>query len=122
MTPEKISLTVNLRGLILVFFFNMLSIEDEQAYMDRLQSVPDGPDKRDKEYQILIDGVAAWSYQMPRVRTYENDQMTEKELGEGAIADEIRNFFKDRTPSNERILNTLIIKFREAMTPTVSFL
>lgn len=123
MDHEKLSLAVNFRNKTVVFFLNMISIEEENKYLERLTGIKDGPDKKQKEYEALVDGVVAWSYQMPTVKEFVDGKLEERPLRDhGNFAEAIREEFAERTVSNERLMNQLVIRYREAMTPQVSFL
>lgn len=118
---ERIPVRVGYRNLKYVFYLNMLSMEDEQAYMDRLAAVTPGPDKRDKDYEILVDGLAAWSYQAPAQVDAKGNAVILAIDGE-SVAETVKRVFGTRTKVFDRILNTAVINFRLAMSPGVDFL
>jgi hypothetical protein len=123
MEQEKLQLQVNFRGETTTFYLKLISIEEEQEYIKRLTTIQPGDDKKDKEYQVLVDGIVAWSYQVPTISVQEEGKLVKKPIVEGAdFAEAIRTKYGQRTAANERVMNQLVVRYREAMTPDVSFL
>lgn len=116
----SISLAVGYKDTKVTFHLGMISMKEEAQYTQRFTDIADKDDnKSDKEYQIILDSLAAWAVNPATQLTKDGKQVP---LGKGTPAEAIHEFFKDKTHEKERILHATMVYFRNEMSPEVSFL
>jgi hypothetical protein len=115
MQQQKISMSVGYDGEKINFHFRMISLGEEQRYIQRFVDIVDTDfdTKSEKEYQVLVDAVANWSVEPIEVNGVKSEALP---------AESVREYFSERTDAKERILNTAYMSFKSKLTPSLSFL
>lgn len=125
MNSEKISLSVGFKSEKPIFHLRMISVTEEQEYLQRFSDIADNDvEKADKTYQILVDGLKSFASDFPQKTEIVEGKETKVLLVEKASSpsDAIAKYFEEKSVVKERIANTAILAFRNQMQPDVSFL
>lgn len=115
--PETIALKAGWskdEGVIMTL--RMVSLSEEQAFMRQFSDLSDSPDREDKEYQAIVDALAGWSTE--GIKNSKGELLEQEALPSTSV----KNFFTGRTVHNERLANSVMLNFRNRLTPDVSFL
>lgn len=128
MDAERISLEVGYGGEKITFHLHMISMQEEQRYTQRFADIveKDSAVRAEREYFILVDGIASWSIDIPTKKggkTGDEDvALIDDYETPLSPAETVRKYFEERTGKKERILNQAVAAFRNRMVPDVSFL
>lgn len=108
---------------IVIFTLRGISIADEKKFFARFGEIKDteSEDQQSKlEYDILVDGLASW-VTTPITKKAEDGEETPIFDESLNAAESVRKFFENKTDDNERLVNTLVLNFREKLQPDVVF-
>lgn len=122
LTDEEFAIEVGFKTKI-TFYLKMISTSEERAYTKRFVHIADLPDNEHakKEFAIIVDTLGKWSFKMPTIKGGKTGD-EDLPLGEGTPSEAIKAYFSEMTNPNERIVQSVMIAFRNAMTPDVRFL
>lgn len=107
-----------------IFYPTMISQAEEDALTRRLRDAADDEvDKYKNEFEICREALGEHSEKMPeRLEEIKGEftalPLTDAETPAQAIAD----YFKERTPENERIIRDAYFLWREQLRPNARFL
>lgn len=124
MLAEEISIKVGYGAEKVTFCFGVISLEDEDLYVQRYAAIEEtDPQRREKEYRCAVDALAAWSKKTPTILKEDADgKKVEEPVAPGTPSEAVREYFKTMTNQSSRIVNATIISFRNRMVPDVDFL
>lgn len=111
---------VGYRDEKLVFHLKMISVEQEDAILQRFAEVSDKDTERfTKRFEIYKDAVAEAACEMPVLTKNGKSAPLAKE---GTPAAAILEHFRERNTENERIIRAAYVLFRSELEPDASFL
>lgn len=107
-----------------VFYPRMISVAEEDALTRKLRDAADEEvDRYKNEYEICREALGEYSEKMPERFEEKQGEITRVPLTDAATpAQAIADFFKERTPENERIVRDAYYLFREQLRPSARFL
>jgi hypothetical protein len=124
MLPEEFRIAAVYGEEEIHFKMRMISVEEENQYLDRLMkliSSANGKKDSEAEYRILVDALTSWLAETPRRKDLETGEMV---LLEGLEEKDkaVGEYFKERTPAKERMVNQVLNMYRRSLVPDVHFL
>jgi len=114
----------NDKGIVeerICFPMRVITVAEENAWLARYADIADTlteEQKASQQFDILVDGLAAWCVELPFTR---NGDGKDVPLKADNPANAVRDYFKDRTGEQERVANQAILYYRTKLTPSVVF-
>jgi len=93
------------------FPMRSISLLENTEFWAKFADIADTLSKEEKakaEFDILVDALASWTVEMPFIRTYKGDMVSDELLVGETPANAVRKYFKECTPDLEKIANAVI--------------
>ncbi len=116
MTPRTFSITAGYKPNMTTFYLRMITVVEENQFLERFSDISDAMNdiqRSEHEYEAMVDALKSWSVKAPTVKGQEESS--------DPPAEAIEKLFGEHAAENHRIVNAVLARYRQALSPDVSF-